>query len=606
MQTLSQDTRIARLISPLPEGTVGVHRFESNEALSTLSTYTIEIHSTEENIDFDGLLGRKMAVEIATFKKPARLFNGVLVEAEWCGQQEELFLYRLTLRPWLWLLTRTTDCKIFSEQTAPDIVRQVLGEHGFATHEFRTTQSYPTLPYCVQYRESDFDFVSRLMEEWGMYYFFEHSESDHTMVIADARSSHQPLEAYSSIKFRPLSRNERMDEEDLWGWDPRRRFNTGKVTYNDYDFVKPNANLIAENEASSRYAEGKLERYDYPGRYTEQGDGVSLSKVRLEAEQCADKRRTAQGVAPSLAPGGLVSLEKHPVKAENREYLVVAARYAFRSDSFRSGAEAAGDGQSGVFELLPADVPFRAPQVTRKPVIAGAQTAKVVGEGEIDVDEHGQILVQFHWDREDKKSCRLRVAQVWAGQGWGGIYIPRVDQEVIIHFLEGDPDRPICTGCVYNGDNTVPYPLAADKNIAGVKSRSTEDGTGYNEFIFDDTIGDELVRLHAERDLESTIENDERRKVKRDQSKEVDRDVNVLIGRDKTEEIQGKWDNLTHQTIRIEAYQEIKFVCGMSTITMTPGSIDIESPTISINGTGKTDVLSSGITTVKGSLVLIN
>ncbi len=604
---IGQQDRIAKLHSPLPEGTVAIHRFHGHEALSRHSTYSLDLYGTRASIDFDALLGRKIAIEIEIYKDPPRFFNGVITDAEWIGERDDYYYFRMTLRSWTWLLARTTDCRIFSDMSVTDIIAAVLGDHGFATHAFRTTATYPQLPYCVQYRESDYAFVSRLMEAFGLYFFFEHDRGDHVMVIADARSSHAPLPGGGTIPFRPIRDDHRIEEEYLTDLDRRRRFATGKVTLDDYDFERPNADLVAEEEAGSAYAEGALEAYDYPGRYVVEDEGRHLAKVRLEAAQARDRTRAAAGSALSLFPGALVTVRNHPDGAQNREYLVTSAEHVYEAETVRSGAMAPREtAHNGRYGLLPADHPFRAPQTTRKPVIPGAQTAKVVGDGEIDVDEYGRILVAFHWDRQDRRSCRIRVAQVWAGNGWGGMFIPRVGMEVIVQFLEGDPDRPIVTGCVYNGDNAVPWPLPRDKTIAGVKSRSSEDGSGSNEFVFDDTTGDELVRLHAERDLEATVENDERRTVGNDRTEDVGNDVTVAIGGNRSEEVGGDHDTLVMGTLSLEAYAQMRFKVGASTITLTPGSIEIAAPTVTVKGDALAQVEASGPTVVKGAVVLIN
>jgi type VI secretion system secreted protein VgrG len=284
---------------------------------------------------------------------------------------------------------------------------------------------------------------------------------------------------------------------------------------NDYDYLKPPKKLRASKETSELYVRSRWEVYDYPGKYEDQDKGEQFAQFRLEAEQALDRRRNAGGDAPSLFAGGLVTLEKHPTSAENKEYLIVRASHHFGNQSYGSSAEGDEPGYNGTYELLPSDRPFRTVPLTPKPRIHGIQTAKVVakkGEDkeEISTDEHGHIWVQFYWDREPKKSCPIRVAQSWASKQWGEQFIPRIGMEVVVEFLEGDPDRPLVTGCVYNGDNKVPYALPDHKTQSGLKSDSSKGHNGYNEFMFEDKKSHELIRMHAQKDHEVTVRNSEK------------------------------------------------------------------------------------------------
>jgi type VI secretion system secreted protein VgrG len=472
---LKQQARTAELKTPLGKDKLAITRLDGSEGLSELFTFNIEAFSETEDVDFDGALGAKCTVTVTSSEK-TRHFNGILVEAQWTGFREKLYSYRLVLRPWLWLLSRVSDCRIFANKTAPEIISDIFAKHGFATVEKKLTENYNPIEYYVQYRETDLDFVTRVMEEFGIYYFFRHEDGDHTLVLADAKSSHAPLPGGGKIPFRPVQASRRR-EAHLSHWAPGRRFNTGRVVLNDYDYLKPSASLLSESESASGYQNSKLETFDYPGRYVEKSDGEKYAKVRLEAEQASDNRSQGAGTVVSLFPGALMSLTDHPAGSQNREYLVVRATHAVSTELFRSGSSSGGEETySGRYEFLPSDKPFRAPLLTPRPVVRGPQTAKVVGDGEIDVDEHGRIIVQFHWDRKKDESRRVRIGQVWSGKNWGGIFIPRVGMEVIVEFLEGDPDQPLVVGTVYNDDYMPPYDLPGDKNIAGWKSRSTEGG----------------------------------------------------------------------------------------------------------------------------------
>lgn len=588
---LRQQERIAVLKSPFGEDVLSIVSIDSEEALSEGFETRIEALSERDDLDFDKALARHMTVTVTTNNRDRRHFDGLLTNAQWIGIRDAYYVYRLTLRPWSWLLTKATNSRIFErDMTAPEIIKQVFSRYDFCDYDDRLTETYDPIHYCVQYRESDFAFVSRLMEEFGISYFFEFGDQKHTMVLADGKSSFSPVKGNPSIPFIAIGGDSQRDEEHIYTWMPGRMFRTGKMTVNDFDFKKPSASLIADREAGSRYRAGSLERYDYPGRYTEKDKGRNFARLRLEAEQAADRRVQSAGEVPRLHPGALFSLNDHPHQPQNKEYLVVRASHSLITELYRTGGAGGGQGEAytGQYDVLSSDIPFRTPMRTAKPRIAGPQTAKVVGDGEIDVDEYGQILVEFHWDRDKTASRRVRVAQIWSGKNWGGIVIPRVGQEVIVQFLEGDPDQPIIIGTVYNAEYMPPYPLPSDKNIAGVKSNSTTGGGGYNEFVFDDTKGSEVIGLHAQKDHNLVIDNNETRHVKNC----VDNTIDV----NRTEFIGDTWT--------VEAGKKIEFIVGSSKIVMDPTSIKIES--VKIDGKASATLSAkSPMTTVKGDAKLV-
>jgi len=507
---------VAELKTPLGKDALALVRFEGTEGLGELFEYHVEAVSEDDNIDFDKAIGQSCTIKLNAFKGKERIYDGVLTEARWIGKKQDLFHYRLVLRPWLWLFGHKADSRIFLDKNVKDIIQDVFTKAGFSDFEFRTSGDYDKIEYCVQYRETDLAFVSRLMEHFGIYYFFEPSDGKHLLVLADSRSSHKPIPELSTVPYYPLVDKNLHTEQHLNEWTWERRFRTGKVHFNDYDYLQPKKDLKAPKEASEKYRHSKLEIYDFPGRYDDKGKGEKFAQIRLEAEQALDRRRYPNGDAPCLYPGGLVTVEKHPVQAENKEYLVVRASHMFATQQYRSGSpgnESDPDQHYyGHFEFLQSDRPFRNLPLTQKSRIHGIQTAKVVTkkgeEGEeISTDEHGRIWVQFHWDREPQKSCPIRVAQVHASKQWGGQFLPRVGMEVVVQFLEGDPDRPLVTGVVYNGDLKHPYDLPANKTQHGWKSDSSKGHDGYNEFMFDDKADAELIRMHAEKDHDVTVKN---------------------------------------------------------------------------------------------------
>ncbi len=575
MDKLTQDQRVAKLNTPLGHNVLALSGFSANEGLSELFQISVEAVSEESAIDFDRAIGESCQIEYHIADGKTRWFNGVLTEARAGGQSQDLFGYSLVLRPWFWLLAHRSDCRIFLNKTVLEIIRDVFGRAGFSNeYEARTQEEYSPIPYCVQYRETDFAFVSRVMEENGIYYYFEHIEGHHKLVLADGAGSHGPNPIDPVLAYRKGWRGD--GDQCLYDWTSERRFSTGKIELNDYDYVQPSKMLIASRMAGAKYAKGDYEAYDYPGRYVEEARGEQLAKFRLQAEQCLDRRRYCDGYSPSLVPGTLVTVTDHPTgsEMENGSYLLTRCNHRFSGNEYRSsgGQYDVATVYRGAYELLPVDVPFRAFPSTPRPKIYGIQTAKVVGKRgeeseEISTDEYGRIWVQFPWNRDEQISCPVRVAQRWAGQRWGEIFLPRVGMEVVVEYLEGDPDYPLAVGCVYNGDNKVPYDLPSQKTIAGWKSQSTKGGDGYNELIFEDKKGREQIRVHAQNALNVDVLGSETR----------------TIGGDLTTTVGGPTGG---GNVTLNAFQTITLNVGPSGSPLTQIVMDTTSITLSVGPGG--------------------
>jgi type VI secretion system secreted protein VgrG len=614
---LTQDTRIGEFRTPLGKDTLVLTRFDGVEGLSELFEYRIEAVSLKEDIDFDGAIGQNCSVTLKTYGSE-RHFNGVLVEAQWLGMKDVYYAYRLILRPQCWLMSRTADCRIYNNKKAPDIIREVLNDFGI-DNKFALQGSFPELEYCVQYRETHLAFISRLMEQHGIYYFFKHTSDKHTMHLANGKSSHEPVPGHASTPFAPLAGDDRRDREHIYHWSSERRFRTGKVEFNDYDFKQPGKKLLADTKASEKYTKSDLKFYDHPGKYTERDVGETYTKIQLEAEQSLDHRRHATGDAASLFPGGLTKLEKHSKDSENEQYLIVRAQHSFVSEFYRTGADVApGQVYYGNYEFQKSDRPFRAQIVTPKPQVLSMHTAKVAGKDgeEIDTDEYGRIRVNFYWDQRKEFSRWMRVAHMWASKQWGTQFIPRVGMEVVVAYEEGDPDFPLVVGAVYNGDNKHPYKLPDNKTQSGFKSNSSKGGNGYNEFMFEDLKGSELIRMHAQKDYDVTVHHVETRKIGEDGVSGASRDTTLLTGDDVLKVATGNQNvtvamsvtekyGISHSTtvgasqsttvggpISITSSALITLTCGASSIVMTPASITITSPTVQILGSA--NVLISG------------
>ncbi len=647
----TQEKRMAQLTTPLGQDELILSSFNAQEELSKPFEIRIDCLSQTENIDFNAALGQQCNVKLRTLDGKTRYFSGRLVEASWFGERDGMFSYQLVLRPWLWLLTQTNDCRIFQNMSVIEIIRDVFDRLGFPDYADQTTETYPKIEYCVQYRESCFNFVSRLMEQFGIYYYFKHTDSKHDMQLADAKSSHEAVPDLPICKFEPMGERTRDDKQYLTTILSGRMVRTGKITLNGYDFAKPPANLKTDTTSPGGYTHDAMEVYDYPEKYKngQQNElGQKFAKSRLHASQSMDRRRETTGNAPSLFPGGLVTLDQHKTSTENIEYLVVVCAHSYMDGGYSSGSGNSGGAvYSGTYVLQPSDRPYKAPHLSHHPIIAGPQTATVVGPAgeEIHTDEHGRIKIEFHWDREspgnDKASRWVRVAQIASGNSWGGIVIPRIGMEVVVEFIEGDPDRPIVVGTVYNGDNKPPYSLPANKTQTGVKTRSSKGGSdsNYNEFMFEDKKGVEFIRMHAEKDLDVTIEDAEKRilkgknkktegettrqtviergdnefdvkgddkyKIGRHQVGQVVSDRTVKVGGDDKLDVTGVQDIMVHKTIKIEAMQQIVLKVGSSTITMTPASIEIKTNMLHTDAQ-ITKVDSTTLLAQKSALITLN
>jgi type VI secretion system secreted protein VgrG len=543
MIQLSQENRQARIDTPLGEDVLLLQRFSGSEALSSDYAYSATVLSEDMAIDGNAIVGKRISITYFDEDGRTRDFNGFVSRFEYSQQVEEpakLTAYNLTMVPWMWFLKHNVDCQIFQNMNAPEIIRQIFSELGFNDFRLELNETYPEREYCVQYRETDFDFVSRLMEEEGIYYYFEHSREKHILVMSDSPSGYFDLDE-SEVRYMPMGRER---EKQLTSWRHVYEFRPAKIAQKDFNFKKPTDALVSDKKSRINFeSNANLEVFEYPGRYDESSKGDRLTKVRMEELESEHDHVVGSSAFLSFTPGGKFTIEKHsrPME-EGKSYALVEVFTAFQSNlGFESGGS---DDFRNEFRCIPAETTYRPPRITHKPVVEGPQTAIVVTDGqEIVVDEHARVKVQFHWDRYGQKdvnsSCWIRVSQVHAGKGWGMIDIPRQHEEVIVSFLDGDPDRPIITGRVYNGDNPAPYGLkgagdnAKHKTRRGNTTKSYED-TGYNEMTMDDTAGEEQIRIHAQYNMDTTVENDQTLVVHNNRSKQVDVNEVMTIGNDQS------------------------------------------------------------------------
>ncbi|HEV2208983.1 MAG TPA: type VI secretion system tip protein TssI/VgrG [Verrucomicrobiae bacterium] len=532
---LKQDTRALAIKTALDADVLAVRSVSIQEQVSRMFEIQAELSSENGNIDLDKVIGQPATVRLDLTQKGQRYFDGFVSRLTQVGNQGGHAHYRAVIVPWLWFLTRTSDCRIFQEKSVPDIIEEVFKEYGFGDYELKLSGTYEKCDFCVQYRETAFNFVSRLMEQEGIYYFFQHQDGKHTMVLADSISAHSPFGDYAEAAFSELAQGA-PTREVITDWAVEKEVQPIAAVLTDFDFKKPKSSLLATAKTTRKYGKAQFEIFDYPGQYIEHSDGDRLADVRLNELQSQYELVHGQASARWLAVGSTFKLKGHPRSDQNREYLVTSVHLQIDAGEFASGDQSGRDFFSCSFSAIPKAQQFRPERLTPKPVIQGPQTAIVVGPpgDEIHTDEHARVKVHFHWDRHDQSdqnsSCWIRVSQPWAGKGWGSMATPRMGQEVVIEFLEGDPDQPIITGRVYNGDQAAPY--AGGKGVvSGLKSK-THKGSGYNEMSMDDTAGKEKITIHGQFDMNTTVEHDQTTTVHNNRTDKVDVNDSETVGAD--------------------------------------------------------------------------
>jgi type VI secretion system secreted protein VgrG len=583
----------------LAESVVSLRGMAGSEQLGGCFEYTLTLYSLDHDLDLASVLGQHVTIEAKLGTDPPLYFDGIATGFSHIGSSGRHALYRLTLRPWLWLLSTNREFRVFQRKTALEIVEHIFRDWGFSDIERCLLFACPARNYCVQYGESDLHFVSRLLEDEGIYYFFRHELGKHTLVLADSASAHKRHPGYEIVRLGRIEADE-SDHSVVFNWSSTRQLRPSRVALNDYDFTKPDADLYAGAEDPAPTPLARAEIYEYPADYREQGRGQDRARVRIE--ELLVERSLAHGATHGLGlnAGTLFELADHPRTDQNKEYLVLSASYQLDAGSYESG-DASHTNFSAHFKALDSQTPFRPWRSAKAPRIAGPQTARVVGPEthEIWTDEYGRVKVQFHWDRDGKfnenSSCWVRVAQIWAGDGWGAMHLPRIGQEVVVEFFEGNPDQPLITGRVYNGKNTVPYDLPDNKTQSGIKSRSTQDGNpnNFNELRFEDKKGEELVYLQAERDLRELVKHNHTAQVGGAQSLSVTghRTLHVhgsqavsVDGSAAVEGIRGSKLAVTgdyqldaSKTIHVQTPTSITLQCGGSSITIEPGKISFRA-----------------------------
>ncbi len=622
---LTQTDRIATLYSPLGETTLVLQSLGITEQLGRLFSLEIGAISENGNLKPDNLLGKSVSVELKCPRGGNRYFHGFVNRFSRTPESDTRnFSYRITAVPWLWFLTRNSDCRIFQNKKVEEILKDVFGRRGFSDFKFKLSGSYTPWEYCVQYRETDFNFISRMLEQEGIYYYFEHEKEKHTAVFCDSPSAHQPFPKYADLTFRPNSSSHEHDQEHVYDWVAEGRHHTGKFHHTDYDFTKPKVDLKTPHSQPGKFAKSEFEIYDYPGEYESHGDGEQWARVRMEELRAESETIHATADVTGLACGRKFTLSEGPTPADEGDYVVTAVSIHLQSNSYETGAGSdSGDNYQCSFTAIKADTQFRAARLTPKPLVQGMQTAVVTGPAgeEIYTDQYGRVKVQFHWDREGKRdektTCWMRVATSWAGQGWGSISLPRIGQEVVVAFLEGDPDQPIVVGSVYNASQMPPYTLPDERTKSTIQSRSSKGGgkTNFNELRFEDKKGGEQLFLHAEKDMDLRVKNDSREFVKKDRHLIVEGKQLELVKEDKHDHVKGKHlekvdadaflkvGRNRHEKIgmvdSVEAGMEIHLKAGLKVIIEAGVQLTLKAAGAFV------DIGPMGVT-IQGPMVLIN
>src|SRR4051795_10533214 len=529
--------RVMEITTPLGDDVLLFHALHAREELGRLGEYQLDLLSPKHDVNVDEILGKSVTVKLGLPDDSTRFFNGFVTRFSQGGSYGRYTRYYAVVRSWLWFLTRTTDCRIFQEMTVPDIVKKVFGDHPTADFKLELTGTYRKWNYCVQYRETDFNFVSRLLEHEGIYFYTRHTDGHNTVVLTDSTSKHAPTPAYEKISYIAPEDVVRPEIEHIASWDFSRDIQPGVYVHDDYDLERPSVELRTRKTLSRGYSPSDYEIYDYPGHYLQKGDGEQYAGVRID--EFGSLFETAQGITNSkgLHVGSLFTLEDFPRDDQNREYLAIAANYDLRFGDYEAlpGAGGGGSEYRCSFVAMPSSQQFRPRRSTPKPFVQGPQTAVVVGPGgeEIYTDKYGRVKVQFHWDRYGKKdensSCWIRVSSPWAGKAWGTISTPRMGQEVIVDFLEGDPDQPIITGRVYNAENVPPFGFPAGAVLSGIKS-NTHKGSGFNELSMDDSAGKERVFVHGQYNMDTVVEHDQTSTIHNCRTDKVDVDDSETVG----------------------------------------------------------------------------
>jgi type VI secretion system secreted protein VgrG len=587
--------------------------FRGEESISQTFSFHLEISSTNSNLDFSQILGKQITIALLLPAGQSQYLNGVVTSfSQGAHFENGSTAYFAQIEPWFALLRMNVNQRIFQNLTVPDIIEQIFSELGLADYKNSLTATYSPREYCVQYGETTFDFISRLMESEGIFYFFTHTAGTHTLVLADDSNAFTALPGIDTIRYNQTGRS----------WETIDVMTEGKVEQNlvpvkasadDFNFLIPSTDLFSVSQGSGGGAfSGVLSLYRYPGLFTAKNDGETSTGNHLSSCETEQLQLRGRSMCRAFHSGFKFTLTGHVRTDANTKYILRSVTHHLDNDT---------DTYDNHFVAFPSATTFRPPQTTPRATIRGSQTAIVVGKSgeEIWTDQYGRVKVKFHWDQSSAQdetcSCWIRVSQGWAGQQWGSFFIPRIGQEVIVGFLDGDPDRPIITGCVYNGQQTTPYALPNEQTKSTIKSNSSKGGSGYNELRFEDKQGSEEIFVHAQKDMNVEVRGKRAISVTGDETHTNSAKFTQTVSGDFALNISGNLSIQVSGSISIQSGTSFENQAGTSLLNKSGTSLSNHAGTsmsneaqasISSKANASHSVESSGILELKGSLVKIN
>ena len=632
-----QAGRLLELGTPLGPDILMIRSFSCTERISGL--YSIDIAACAEIVDAaavkaESLIGQRAFIRVQSKDETYRFFHGIIRRFCFTGRDEDFHYFQLEVVPFFWRTTQVANCRIFPNKSIPDIIEMVLGEYG-VQFENRVSGRHEPWDYCVQYRESDFNFLSRLMEQEGIFYFFKQGAEGafETLVFGDTNTVNEPCPNGPELLYRPALKADDLRETIASSWEAAQELRPGLFSMRDHNFQKPESLFhVSEPGATPIGGNDKLEIYDYPGEFAQlfvepderlgdiQSEGEAAVKRRMQAEETETKVFTGESPARSQSAGYRFTLADHYIGAYNGDYTITSvSHHGVQAPGYKSGQDAPVPYRNS-FRCIPWATLYVPSRSTPKPVVQGLQTAVVVGPSgeEIYVDKYGRVKVQFFWDREGQfdgaNSCWVRVSRFWAGKKWGSIFTPRIGQEVVVAFLEGDPDQPIIAGSVNNASEMPPYDLPGNSTMSTIKSNSSPGGGGFNEFRFEDKAGDEHIYTHAERNLHTRIKKDRFTLVKENNHQIVEMDHMELIKGDASIQVKGDENHKVTGSFLMGAGMELH-AKATANMGLEGGSVHIKGGMnvvveaavgLTLKGPGGFITIGPAGVQIQGTMVLIN
>lgn len=631
MATYSQETRLGQLKTALKDDTLVLLDFSGTESVNEIGMFRMKAMS-EAPINPDELMGTAMKLVFKTISGNDRTFNLTVFSSSYLGKDfdadKPTFVYEFELRPWAWVMSKRKMSRVFHNKTVLDILNIVLQSYssiecyGFSDQSGLLNEK---IEYVVQYDETDLDFMRRLLEQAGVNFHFAMSSAAQTLLLTE---SPEAFENAGDIPYRSVRGQNVTNTEHFSSWMAERRVTTGSVRMVDFNFKTPTANMESTQSDTKTYSMSGLESFEFPGGYPDKSKGDKVAKRRLEAARAGDTTSRAQGDCLSLGAGMKFKLSEAEEGVDPGDYVVLSATHYYSQGSYRSGGNSRPPTYEGTFSILSASLPVAPQIVTKRPPIVGIHTGIVVKGADNEVDEYGRIVVSMPW-AQGEPTMKCRVAQMWAGDQWGTVFIPRTDMEVIVQFQNGDPDFPVVTGCLYNARTMPPYPLPGDKSISGFKSKSIG-GSGYNELIFEDKAGSEMIRIHGQKDLNITIQNDESHTIKNDSTRNIignrkdtiNKNLDLTVKQNQTTTVQQSRTVTVTQDdkksvtgkVVVDSTTSIELKCGASKILIEPTKITLTAVEIQIgatgmlktNGSALAEHTAGGFLSVKAPMVMIN